>query len=63
LTWTVQVSVVQFISSVSALTAVGGAAGLSGDRHLGSVMMLDLAGLIKWQAAGPVPASKLAWLA
>jgi hypothetical protein len=35
---------VQFISSVSALTAVGGAAGLSGDMHLGSVLVLDLAG-------------------
>jgi hypothetical protein len=45
LTWTVRVSVVQFISSVSALTAVGGAAGLSGEAHLGSVMVLDLAGL------------------
>jgi len=44
LTWTVRVSVVQFISSVSTLTAVGGAAGLSGDMHFSSVLVLDLAG-------------------
>jgi hypothetical protein len=44
LTWTVRLSVVQFISSVSTLTAVGGAAGLSGDMHLGSMLVLDLAG-------------------
>lgn len=60
LTWTVRVSVVQFISSVSALTAVGRAAGLSGETHLGSVMVLDLAGPFERQAAGPVPASKQA---
>jgi len=50
------VSVVQFFSSVSALMAVGGAAGLSGDTHLGSVMVLTWPGLIKWQAAVPVAA-------
>lgn len=44
LTWTVRVSVVQLIFSVPALTAIGGAAGLPGDRHLGSVLVLDLAG-------------------
>jgi hypothetical protein len=43
-TWTVRVSVVQFISSVSTLTALGGSAGLSGDMHLGSLLVLDLAG-------------------
>ena len=40
----------QFISSVSALMAVVRAAGLSGDTHLGSVMVLDLAG--PFQEAG-----------
>jgi hypothetical protein len=54
------VSVVQFISSVSALTPLAGAAGLSGDTHLGSVIVLTWPGLIKWQAAGLCLPSTLA---
>jgi hypothetical protein len=53
------VSVVQFVSSVSALTAVVRAAGLSGDTLLGLVMVLDLAVRFRRQAAGAVLASKL----
>jgi hypothetical protein len=55
LTWTVRVSVVQFISSVSALTAVGRAAGLSGETHLGSVVSFVSFGI--WPQFREVPAA------